>query len=589
MTPAPAEVPRQLGRYRLCFELASGGMATVYLARGEGEQGFQKVVALKVVHRHLAREREFVEMFLDEARLASAIDHPNVCQVFDFGEASGVHYLAMEYLMGESLLRVMNEVRRRKDDPRTAHLGWYAARIFVDACEGLHAAHELAGPDGAPLGVVHRDVTPQNLVVTYDGSLKVVDFGVAKAASQLHTTEAGKIKGKLAYVSPEQLRNQPLDRRSDVFALGVCLWEFLALKRLFRRDSEAATLMAVAHDEIPPPSSVRAWVPPELDAIVMRALARDREARYPSARAMGRELSAFLGRTGAALGQADVADWMRSMFEAERARRLELIRRAREVEALGPAPDALVEPSSTGSDLPSVSLAEPLAPASIPGEATRLDPPPSAAPGTRPRGVRRAAPWLAVAVALALAAVAGATLGRGRSEPHVTALAVGRTEARPSDPPGAAPTETPALPAAAAPPAPPAGPSSAPPDPTAPPDPSALAPALAEPSAAARDPSEVAPALRPRPRRPAGSSSAPSGPAPVGRVRVSAGGGGWAEVVVDGRAAGRTPTVLTLPAGRHTVRLLPFGAEPAHEETLDVEADDVLSLRVRIEGAPGPP
>jgi len=576
MTHPPPEVPRQLGRYRLCFELASGGMATVYLARGEGEQGFQKVVALKVVHRHLAHEREFVEMFLDEARLASAIDHPNVCQVFDFGEASGVHYLAMEYLMGESLLRVMNEVRRRKDDPRTAHLGWYAARIFVDACEGLHAAHELAGPDGAPLGVVHRDVTPQNLVVTYDGSLKVVDFGVAKAASQLHTTEAGKIKGKLAYVSPEQLRNQPLDRRSDVFALGVCLWEFLTLKRLFRRDSEAATLMAVVHDEIPPPSSVRPWVPPELDAIVMRALARDREARYPSAREMGRELSAFLGRTGAALGQADVADWMRSMFEAERTRRLELIRRAREVEALAPAPDALLEPSSTGSDLPSVSLADAPAPASPPDDATRLDPRPALPPSPS----RRAAAWLALAAAIVLASAAFAALGAGRGEPVATPLDPAATPASRSPAPAEAPRPSVSDPIAGEAPAPADPPTVAAPDPPVAfaPDPP-VGPAEESPAPAA------APARSPRTRRPALEAPLPSPAAPSGRVRVSASGGGWAEVLLDGRPAGRTPTVLTVPRGRHTVRLLPFGAEPAHEEVLDVEADDVLSLRVRIEGA----
>jgi len=572
MSPPEAEVPRQLGRYRLCFELASGGMATVYLARVEGEQGFQKVVALKVVHRHLAHEREFVEMFLDEARLVSAIDHPNVCQVFDFGEVGGVQYLAMEYLMGESLLRVMNEVRRRKDDPRTAHLAWYAARIFVDACEGLHAAHELAGPDGAPLGVVHRDVTPQNLVVTYDGALKVVDFGVAKAASQLHTTEAGKIKGKLAYVSPEQLRNQPLDRRSDVFALGVCLWEFLALKRLFRRDSEAATLMAVAHDEIPPPSSVRAWVPPELDAIVLRALARDREARYPSAREMGRDLSAFLGRTGSALGQADVADWMRSMFDDERERRLQLIRRAREVEALAPAPEALAEPSSTGSDLASISLAA--APAAPPAdEVTRLDLPPPA-----PSPLARAAPWLAGAAAIALAAAVVAWLGAGRTEPIATPLDAGAAAAMvaSSDAGPALAASSDAGPAAAA--------LDAPSDAPAPSDAAPLASASA---AAPRDGASTGTADRsrraPRPAEP------PPSPAASGRVRVSASGGGWAEIVVDGRPAGRTPAVLTLPAGRHTVRLLPFGAEPAHEEVLDLEADDLLSLRVRIEGAPAAP
>jgi serine/threonine-protein kinase len=603
--PAPAP-PTRLGRYRLCFELASGGMATVYLGRIEGGAGFEKFVAIKIVHRHLAHEPQFIEMFLDEARLAAAIDHPNVCSVFDFGETDGVYYLAMEYLLGESLLRVSKELAARRDAEKLAQLPWYAARIFADACEGLHAAHELCGPDGKPLGVVHRDVTPQNLVVTYEGSVKVVDFGVAKAASQLHTTEAGKIKGKLAYVSPEQLRNKPLDRRSDVFALGICLWETLTLQRLFRRDSEAATLMAVAYDEIPKPSSVRKWVPPELDAIVMKALERDPAARHASARELGRELSAFLTKSGATVGMADVAEWMKEMFAAERDKRLELLRRAREAREVAPVPEALSEPSSTGSAAPSMSLE---ISAAIPR------PPVAAAPR---RGVRAG---LALGVVAAFATVA-AVLAWTLQPPSFVASPLPPEPSAASEPgsaPGSPAPVTASAPAGSAeigagtvsPSAEPVPlavvpePVAVPSDPTPEPDPTADRSPGPDPLPATSDSTddrarhEVVPSAPPRReggRRPARAERQPEPdrqpePAPsagTGRVQIGATGGGWAEVVIDGRRVGRTPQLVTLAVGSHTVELLPFGTEPAHTERVDVERGDLLVLRVRIEGSPEP-
>ena len=353
-TPPEAEPTRgvRLGRYELCAEIAAGGMASVYLARMVGPQGFEKIVAIKVVHPHLARERQFVEMFLDEARLAAAIQHPNVCAVFDFGEADGVQYLVMEHLVGESFFDLTRALAKGRDPELLARAPFIVARLFVDACEGLHAAHELHGADGEPLGLVHRDVTPQNLFVGYDGVVKVLDFGVAKAASQLHQTEAGKIKGKLAYVSPEQLRNLSLDRRSDVFGLGVSLWEGLTLKRLFRRDSDAATLMAVAYDEVAPPSSVRSWLPPELDAIVMQALARNPDERFATARDLGRALSDQLAGD---VTRAEVTEFLGRVFGARREERIASLRLAREqrvkeLSGVGPVPRA------GSSSAPSFSL-----------------------------------------------------------------------------------------------------------------------------------------------------------------------------------------------------------------------------------------
>ena len=594
-----APPPARLGRYRLCSELASGGMATVYLARLEDQagHGFEKFVAVKVVHRHLAHERQFIDMFLDEARLSASIDHPNVCSVFDFGQADGVYYLAMEYLLGEPLLRISNKLASLRDTQRLAALPWYAARIFADACEGLHAAHELRDAEGTPLGVVHRDVTPQNVIVTYDGSVKVLDFGVAKAGSQLHTTEAGKIKGKLAYVSPEQLRNRALDRRSDVFSAGVCLWEFLVLKRLFRRDSEAATLMAVASDEIPAPSSIRKWVPAELDAIVLKALARDPDERYPSARAMGRDLAAFLTRSGATLGMSDVSEWMRALFEEERATRLKELRRAREAVGLAPTIRDGSEVSSTGSVVPSVSLEVSGAPP--------VPHPPSPATHAGSRPAARTLALVGALGALGSAAVGGAV--HLATRPSMVASAL----------PAEAPTPPPSAPGPfdADPPRQGAGPGAAerePQDPTAPPQAPSTAGTAdtavadvpdtdvpAEPTTGPDVPS--APAGAPREPRPprrvpsraatpeAADTAAADAPAArtgastaTGRVMVVGTAEAWATVEIDGRPSGRTPVSAELPVGHHVLRFLPLGQEPAHHEAVDLQRGDVVVLRVRL-------
>lgn len=330
-------------------------MASVYLARTEHRSGFEKIVALKVIHDHLVGEEAFVEMFLDEARLAAGIDHPNVCTVFDFGQHNGVYYLAMEYLLGEPIKRVARIIAKRKDASEIKRLPWYVARIIADASEGLHAAHELRGSDGEPLGVVHRDVSPENIVVTYDGGVKIVDFGVAKAAERIHETKVSKIKGKFAYVSPEQVRNEEVDRRADVWGLGVCLWEALTLRRLFRRDSDAATLSAVVFDDVPAPSEVSPWVPPALDKIVLRALARDREQRYRTARALGQDLRKFLTSSGMTLGTAELSEWMETLFPNEREARQLMLQQARQGKPSDSFPAVTDEGSYSGETMPSVS------------------------------------------------------------------------------------------------------------------------------------------------------------------------------------------------------------------------------------------
>jgi len=330
--------PERIGRYELCFELASGGMATVYLARTHGSSGFEKLVALKRIHPHLAKEKQYIEMFLDEAKIASRITHPNVCSVFDFGHADGEYYIAMEYLVGEPLSRLYGRVARIKEQRRHPLMPLRMAGIIAHACEGLHAAHELKDANGDPLHVVHRDASPRNLFVTYDGSVQVVDFGVASARQRMHHTATGQIKGTFAYMAPEQLRAGQIDRRVDVWALGVGLWEMLALKRLFRRDTTANTVHAILYDEIVPPSAHRSSaIPAEIDEIVLKALARDPKDRWQNARDMGRALWQVIGAQQEIIGAADLSDWMSELFPQGEARKGQLMEIARVVHEPVPA------------------------------------------------------------------------------------------------------------------------------------------------------------------------------------------------------------------------------------------------------------
>jgi len=321
--------PEKIGRYQLCFELASGGMASVYLARAEGAPGFEKLVALKRIHPHLADEKDYVEMFLDEARIASRITHPNVCSVFDFGEANGEYFIAMEYLVGEPLSRIHRRVVANVDQRSSALLPARMARVIAQACEGLHAAHELRDADGESLHVVHRDVSAENLFVTYSGATQVVDFGIAHARQRVHHTEAGQVKGTFPYMAPEQMTAAVVDRRVDVWALGAVLWELLTLRRLFLRDTDVNTMYAVLSGEICPPSDHRSAVPPELDEIVLKALQRSPDERWQSAREMGKALRRFLAKQEELVGPAEIADWMAELFPNGESRKLQLMEIAR--------------------------------------------------------------------------------------------------------------------------------------------------------------------------------------------------------------------------------------------------------------------
>ena len=299
-----------LGRYRVVDEIGIGGMASVHLARMDGPGGFQKWVAIKKIHPHLVEDESFVQMFLDEARVAARISHPNVATVFDLGKHEDTYWIAMEYLHGEPL----REVMRRTEELGTAMPPEIACRVIADAAEGLHAAHELLGKNGEKLNLVHRDVTPHNLFVTYDGVTKVVDFGIAKFSSRMSHTRAGTLKGKLAYMSPEQVHGEGIDRRTDIFALGVVLWELTTGQRLFRMESDLDTLAKVQECNVPRPSTLIRGYPVDLEKIVMKALAKNRGERFRTARELSRALQSLLMRRGLFIASDEVAAYTQSIF-----------------------------------------------------------------------------------------------------------------------------------------------------------------------------------------------------------------------------------------------------------------------------------
>ena len=275
-----------LGRYELLSKIGEGGMARVILARHLGPVGFEKLVVVKVIHPRLAETPGAIGMLLDEARVAAQINHQNVVQTYELGETHGTFYIVMEYLAGETLQQIVETAALGPSlDPRMA------ARIVAQAAEGLHAAHCLQDPRGRNLGLVHRDVSLGNVIVLYNGGVKVVDFGIAKTHDRVSTTtQHGQLKGKFAYMSPEQIRNEPLDRRSDVFSLGIVLWEALALRRLFDAEHVPGTVMQILAPDRVAPSHYRPEVPVALDEIALRALAVDPDQRFQTALEMKRAL-----------------------------------------------------------------------------------------------------------------------------------------------------------------------------------------------------------------------------------------------------------------------------------------------------------
>jgi serine/threonine-protein kinase len=300
-------------RYRVLKRLASGGMAEVFVAESAGIEGFKKQVAIKRVLPALSRKEQFIAMFLDEARLSAHLSHSNVVSVFDIGVGDGTYFIVMEYVEGADLKNVMDH-RKKIEQPVPVE---EAVFVATKICQGLAYAHELTTADGRPLNIVHRDITPANVLITKYGEIKIVDFGLAKASSQLAESDQGVIKGKFGYLAPETVLELGVDHRVDVFAVGIILWEMLAGQRLFLGKTDYATVQAVARAEIPPLSEINPAVPQELDWILAQGLARDRDARYPTARDFGRDLTRFLYRFGRPVSEYEVAELVRATMGLE--------------------------------------------------------------------------------------------------------------------------------------------------------------------------------------------------------------------------------------------------------------------------------
>ena len=310
---SPAGRIAPFGKYLLLQRVSVGGMAEVFKAIPEGATRIDQIVAIKRILPNIAEDREFIGMFIDEARIAGQLTHPNICRIYELGRVGADHYIAMQFLWGRDLLKVMNRFKR-------AGLlipAPMAVFIAAHACAALHYAHNKRDASGEPLNIIHRDVSPQNIIVGYSGQAKLIDFGVARAASQSQKTQAGILKGKFGYMSPEMIRGLPVDHRSDVFAMGICLHEALTGSRLFYGETDFATLELVRDANIVPPSAKAPSIPPALDNIVLKALSRDAELRYQSAEEMEHALLDFLDSHFAGYGEADVSACMREAFGHE--------------------------------------------------------------------------------------------------------------------------------------------------------------------------------------------------------------------------------------------------------------------------------
>jgi serine/threonine protein kinase len=300
----------KLGKYEIVKRLAKGGMAEIFLARASGLPGFQRMVVVKRILPVLACKADFLEMFLNEARIAATLQHPNVVQMYDVGVVDGDYFIAMEYLHGEDVRSLQNALHRERQRMPLEHV----LQIVIGVCAGLHYAHEKLGFDGQPLSIVHRDVSPQNVIVTFDGGVKLLDFGVAKAASNAHETRCGVVKGKIPYMSPEQCRGAPLDRRSDLYSVGIILYELTLGRRLYSDGTEFEILKRIAERPVTPPRVIEPDYDERLEHIVMRALAKDPARRYQTARALQMDLEDLARQRGMYMSAISLSQFMAHVF-----------------------------------------------------------------------------------------------------------------------------------------------------------------------------------------------------------------------------------------------------------------------------------
>jgi len=303
-------VGSRIGKFEIISRIGAGGMAEIFVARTRAAHDFEKIVALKRIHPHLLEDEDFVEMFLHEARLAARLQHPNIAQVLDIGDDDGVYFFTMEYILGQDLRRIVRAVR--------AGGGWLTLdqiiTIVTQTAAGLHYAHEREGTAGRPLGIVHRDISPSNILISYNGGVKLVDFGIARAASRRQITQAGTLKGKIPYMSPEQCMGEKLDRRSDIYSLGIVLWELALCRQLWAGEANFNLVKRIATEDPPAPTVFLPNFPKDLERIIMRALARDRDERYATAQDFQIALEEFARERKLALSSVGLGRFMQGLF-----------------------------------------------------------------------------------------------------------------------------------------------------------------------------------------------------------------------------------------------------------------------------------
>jgi serine/threonine-protein kinase len=406
-----APLPSQIGRHQIVGYIATGGMAELYLAR----EPSGRPVVIKRILPHLARQTSFVSMFIDEARIGSMAKHPNLVEVFELGQVGTDLFLVMEYLVGENLSGLVRRLVKRRERMDYG----LAAYLIAEVCDGLHAAHELKDKDGERLELVHRDVSPQNIFITYGGDVKLLDFGVATAASRLTQTATGEVKGKYAYMSPEQCRGDDLDRRSDIFSVGTVLYELTTLRRLFKRPNELQVMKAVSEGPIPRPTREVEDYPAALETICVRALARDRRQRFATAADMRDALLAAMPALGLDSDPHEVlASKLARLFGDRVAQKRELLDR---VKSGGDLEDLLKAEVDEGIEVP---LVENMTATPLSAVRTSATLPPPTNVIRRRRAGRRT-----MLAAFAVAIVAGASIGmwmRFRNAPHPADAAAGK-------------------------------------------------------------------------------------------------------------------------------------------------------------------
>ncbi|WP_394832709.1 protein kinase [Pendulispora rubella] len=529
--PAASGLPQRFGKYTLLRKLATGGMAELFLALQRSVAGFEKLVVIKRILPRVQQDRAFIEMLLHEARVAATLSHPNVVQIFDVGQIDGTYFIAMEHVHGEDIRSIARQMKRKTLPGYTELPLEHALSVMLGVCAGLAYAHEKRDFDGTALNIVHRDISPQNVVVTFSGDIKIVDFGIAKSDRGLRSdTRSGKLKGKVPYMSPEQARGEDIDARSDIFSAGVMLFELTTGRRLFKSSSEYETLKLICERDYPSPSDVVPDYPAELEAIVMRALARNREERFRTAREMQAALEDFVRREQMIVSPIGLQHFMHSLFADKLVSQKEALLQGKQ---LAEAIDLRqADTGQAGGDLPASEKEYFGAHLSAPAASHTVT---NAIP---PSG--RMLPWaFAGVVTLALVVVSGTTFFAKGTRPAEATASLSHLSASANVPQNAAPATTDEAVQAREAPTPAPG----------------LSPAEAPvPFRTAQDPLAAA---SPKANLEGAAAARVNAPGKLGKLNVAA-AGGWCDVSVDGKSFGPTPVAsIELSAGFHRVTCTP--------------------------------